>query len=265
MPVWKYSGLGSRLIAFLMGTVVPFHFAYAKPAGTVGAVNNDAKGTPPGAATKPLSVGQNVMERERVETNANGTVHIIFNDRSALNIGRNASIVIDNFTYQPEAGAGSMALSLGKGVARFVGGQVSHSSGATVKTPVALVGIRGGNITVNHGPKGTIVMVHNGIATVSNQFGKQTARAGFQIIVGPNSAPAAAEPINMGQLRLLTLQLASQGVQKGGTIRQPDKDTAGRAKIGSPRAPARTPNFDLPAAGDDIVRGYVNTSNQPYP
>jgi hypothetical protein len=269
MPIWKYSGIGSGLIAFLMGTVMPLDTASAQNAGTVGSVNNDAKGTAPGRPARDLAVGQGIVQNDRIQTNANGTTNILFNDRSALNVGRNSNVVIDRFVYDPGAGAGSMAISLSRGAARFVGGQVSHSSGAEVKTPAASIGVRGGNVTVTHDALGernaTVVMVHNGVAQVSNAFGSQSVRSGFEIVVTANAAPGTPTPINMNRLREATRLLASQGPQTGGAIQRPDDSQASRNRIGTPRAPAQTPNFDLPAAGDDLVRGYSRTRNLPYP
>jgi hypothetical protein len=268
MPIWKYSGIGSSLIAFLMGTVMPIDTATAQNAGTVGSVNNDASGTQPGRSTRALAVGQGVVQNERIQTNVNGTAGIIFNDRSALNVGRNSTVVIDRFVYNANAGAGSMAVSLTRGAARFVGGQVSHTSGADVKTPAASIGVRGGNVTVTHALPGegntTTVMVHNGVAEVSNAFGRQSVRSGFQVTVTPNSAPSEPKPINVDRLREVTRLLASQGVQTGGARQRPDESLAQRNAIGAPRSPALTPNYGLPATGDDHLLGYTRTNSAPY-
>jgi FecR protein len=268
MPIWKYSGIGSSLIAFLMGTVAPVHNAAAQTAGTVGSVNNDAKGTPPGRSARDLSVGQNIVQNERIQTNANGTTSIIFNDRSALNIGRNSNVAIDRFVYDANAGAGSMAISMSRGAARFVGGQVSHTSGAEIKTPAASIGVRGGNVSVAHdvldAPGATIVIVHNGVAQVSNAFGSQSVRSGFEVIVPRNAAPGTPTPVNINRLRDVTRLLASQGSQTGGARQRPDDANALRNNIGTPRAPATSPNFDLPAVGDDLVRGHSRSRVLPY-
>jgi hypothetical protein len=266
MPTWKYSGFGSGLIAFLLGTVAAVDVVEAQTAGSVGAVNSNATGTPPGKPAKALGVGQAVLQNERLQTDDNGTTQIIFDDRSALNVGRNSSVVIDHFVYNPSAGAGEMSLSLARGAARFVGGQVSHTSGATINTPTATIGVRGGNVTVLHdqhsGKGATTIMVHNGIVIVSNAYGSQSIRSGFQLVVLADQPPGTPTPIDMDRLRHATRQLASQGSQHGGAVTIPTDSLAARHNIGASRAHARTPNFDLPAAGDDAVRSYTNTRNQ---
>jgi hypothetical protein len=50
--------------------------------------------------------------------------------------------VIDSFVYDPDTGIGQMVTSLAKGALRFVGGELSHQGAATLKTPVATIGIR---------------------------------------------------------------------------------------------------------------------------
>ncbi len=59
--------------------------------------------------------------------------------------------MIDKFVYDPATGTGEMVTTLAKGALRFVGGQLSHQGAATVKTPVATIGIRGGTATIAHG------------------------------------------------------------------------------------------------------------------
>lgn len=122
--------------------------ADAQNYGRVGAVNNDATGTPPGSATRKLAVGSGVVVKERVRTSSSGSTQLQFPDQSTLNIGSNSDIVIDQFVYDPSAKTGSMVAKAAKGVLRYVGGQISHNSGATINTPSAAIGIRGGIVTV---------------------------------------------------------------------------------------------------------------------
>jgi hypothetical protein len=72
-------------------------------------------------------------------------VQLLFLDRSTLSIAPNSEIVIDEFVYNPSDGSGRMATTLTKGALRFVGGQLSHAGQATVHTPSATIGIRGGS------------------------------------------------------------------------------------------------------------------------
>jgi hypothetical protein len=263
MPTWKFSRFGSSLISFLISTVAPIGYAAAQSVGTVGSVNQDATGAAPGRSAQPLEIGHGIVQNEHILTSTNGTAHIMFNDRSALNVGRNSSIVIDSFVYDGGAGAGSQIVTLAQGAARFVGGQISHSSQATIRTPAASIGVRGGNVTVVQGKNDAVVMVHNGTATVTTGAGSRTISTGYQLVVGQGGLLGEPTRISIDRLREATRQLASAGKQSGGAKRKPTTGDAALHGIGNVRAPVQTPSFDLPVAGDDVVRGRTNSSRQP--
>ncbi|HTO80231.1 MAG TPA: FecR domain-containing protein [Methylocystis sp.] len=236
----------------------------AETAGTVGSVNNDAKGSPPGAGARVLTVGAGVFDNERIQTDATGTAHIMFLDRSALNVGRNSSVVINHFTYNSSAGAGQQSMTLVRGALRFVGGQVSHSSETKVETPSASIGVRGGNATVVLETNGReVIMVHNGVAIVSNATGSVTVPTGHQLIVIPGAPLGAPEKISLDLLRDASLRLASVGRQTGGALQLPTETEAARNDIGSARASAPGPSVDLPIAGDNLIRGQTTTHTTP--
>ena len=107
--------------------------------------------------------------------------------------------------------------------------------------------------------------VHSGGATVSNGFGTRTVRAGLQVSVNSNTAPEPTTPIDMGLLRTVSAQLSSQARQTGGAVIPPNDGQAIRNQVGIARPSVQTPNIDLPAAGDDLARGFATTVNQPYP
>ena len=143
----------TRFGGALMAMTLISGAAVAQNVGNVGAVNPQATGTPPSAsAAHALAIGGSVVNREKIVTSAEGTTQVSFIDKSTLNVGRNSSVVIDKFVYDQSAGTGEMATSMTKGVLRFVGGQVSHTNGASVKTPVATIGIRGGTMTISFCP-----------------------------------------------------------------------------------------------------------------
>ena len=77
-------------------------------------------------------------------------MQVLFIDKTTLNVGPNSSLVIDRFVYNPATTNGQLALSLSKGVLRVVGGVATHSEGATIRTPVAAIGLRGGIAIISH-------------------------------------------------------------------------------------------------------------------
>jgi hypothetical protein len=163
--------------------------AKAQAVGSVGAVTPRSVGTPRGANTRTLILGARVIADERIQTSGEGTTNIIFLDRTTLSIGRNSILIIDKYVYDPSSGRGALTATMARGVLRFIGGQISHSSGAQVLTPVATIGVRGGMMTVRVGPDGTTVMSHYGHIDVGNGRNHQfLLRSGFFVHVGGRDA-----------------------------------------------------------------------------
>src|SRR5688500_3379287 len=82
--------------------------------GKAGAVNPDTT-----ASGRTVTVGANIIHKERIRTDGRGSLQLMFNDRSTITIGPNSDMVIDEYVFDPNRGSGTMAVSLGKGVMRF--------------------------------------------------------------------------------------------------------------------------------------------------
>ena len=221
----------ARFLTLLLSIVAPSAVVKAQNAGRVGAVNPSATGTQPGSGTRTLSVGTNVVYKEKVETSAEGSTQIMFPDQSTLNVGRNSSIVIDEFVYDPAAGTGKMVASVSKGVLRFVGGQISHTAGVAVNTPVGTLGIRGGVASIVYpltpaflasdpnlaNAKGELVICHVGSCVITNNWGTVTLRPGFATYVtGPNDPIPEPFRIQDASLQIVMTTLTSKPGQTGG-------------------------------------------------
>jgi hypothetical protein len=237
-----------NLSPIIFGLTLAAGSALAQNVGTVGAVNPNATGTPPNAsAAHELAIGASVVNKEKIVTSAEGTTEVTFLDTSTLNVGRNSSIVIDKFVYDEQAGTGEMAASMTKGVLRFVGGQVSHTNGASLKTPVATIGIRGGTMTVIFLPGGHImVMDQFGRIDIANNVSSQTiVRPGYAVEVDGLDIPIGPPfPIPPDVLEQAMALLGSQPGQHGGPAHGPDNLLAAQFGLGGgrlPNDPANTP------------------------
>lgn len=149
MPSRSFA-LCAALVALAIGWALDPSLAFAQRVGTAAAVKPSSTGTPPGGATRTLEIGNDIVSRERVRTTGGGSLQVMFLDKSTLTVGPNSDMVIDEFVFDPNAGAGTFAASLSKGALRFVGGQISHNAGATIATPVATIGLRGGAAFITH-------------------------------------------------------------------------------------------------------------------
>jgi hypothetical protein len=238
--------------------------AHAQSVGNIGAVNPDALGAPPGGSSRKLVLGSGVVQNERVQTNAQGTAQVAFLDRSSLNIGRNSTVVIDRFVYDPSRGAGEMSASITRGALRFVGGQVSHTAGATIQTPAATIGVRGGMATIVILPGGGLRVINNhGVLTIANNAGSTVLRrAGYEVLIlGPGSAPGEPHQVSQTTLAAIMQMFGSRGGQHGGASSPPTDLGSAQFGIGSPRPGATTPNFNLPGASDGVARGGARNPN----
>ncbi|MFG1238811.1 FecR family protein [Xanthobacter autotrophicus DSM 597] len=213
----------ARLLARLLASVASLAIVAATgPAlaqnsvGTAAAVNPRSTGNA-GSGVRTLELGASIIHRERIETSSAGSVQVLFVDKTTLNIGPNSNLVIDEFVYDPNAKAGSMALTLTKGAARFVGGNASHTGGAEVKTPVATIGIRGGVAAVIHRDGETQAILQFGTLTVVGPGGETIVvrRPGFMVTVGRGGMTGPVR-VSQAQIDAVIAQTRSQTGQNGG-------------------------------------------------
>jgi hypothetical protein len=199
MPPPKSCCFAQTLAALLTSTALGIIPALSQEVGTAAAVNPLSQGTPPGGASRVLRIGSGVVHNERIQTTSTGTVQLLLVDKTSINIGPSSTFVVDKFVYDPNSNTGQMKSSLIGGALRFVGGQLSHQGEATVNTPVASIGIRGGTATIAHGRGGTRVINHYGWITVSNACGTVIIRrSGFAVTV-PDRNTCPTEPQRVTQ------------------------------------------------------------------
>lgn len=131
--------------------------AFSQTVGKTAAVNPAATSS----TGRVLTLGAEIVHKERIRTDNAGSAQILFIDRTTLNIGPNSDVLIDEFVFDPNRSTGKMVVSLAKGLMRFVGGQISHGGNAQVKTPTATIGIRGAVGTFSYNPRTKITTATN--------------------------------------------------------------------------------------------------------
>lgn len=224
--------------------------AGAQNVGNVNAVNPRSTGTPPGAGERTLVIGNSILHKEVVRTNSAGTAQISFIDKTTLSIGRNSTVTIDKFVYDPQTNAGQLTARFTKGVMRFIGGEVSHNSGAEIVTPVAAIGVRGATLTVIFEKGGGILVIdHFGVINVANDVSQQTIlRPGYAVLVTSRTAVIGPPfPVSQQDVDLSIVQTTSAQGQHGGAIHLPTDALAARYGLGEgrlPGDPGMTPGLD---------------------
>src|SRR3984885_14025181 len=168
-----------RFIVALTSALLAAASASAQQVSTATAVNPLSESTPPGGTTGPLVVGAHIVHKERVHTTPAGTAQLLFTDKSTMSIAPNTDIVIAEYVYDPNANNPPML-----GALRFVGGQLSHQGEATITTSAAVIGIRGGTVTVIQGPNGVKVINVAGIMKIVNGTGTfLLTRSDFGVLI----------------------------------------------------------------------------------
>ena len=146
--------------------------------GNVELIKEWAWGTAPEGVKEALFRTDTVVTDERVETIANGALHLQFLDDTRLRLGSASQVTLDSFVYDPDTHAGEMVLDLGEGVFRFITGKLDKRN-IQLRTPVALIGIRGTDLVVRVGADGTTtVYMFRGSCVVTALRGGRSAGLG---------------------------------------------------------------------------------------
>jgi hypothetical protein len=225
-------------VAIMLALCSSSAVAQDRPAGTTSAVNVNTTGTPPSQPSRVLSMGINVFEQERVQTDLTGQAQMLFRDGSTLSLGPSSDIVLDKYVYDPEAGAGQLAATASAGLLRFVGGRISKETPVVIKTPVGEVAVRGGVmlLSVDRGTGATSATLLYGkllTLTGTNGIAQTINRPGFtSSIAGKGEAPSAPTRVTAATLQQMTRLEGKKGVT-GGASTQPNTAQVASAPLGS--------------------------------
>jgi hypothetical protein len=206
--------------------------AVSQTVGKTAAVNPASTGS-----GRVLTLGAEIVHKERIQTGASGSLQLLFIDRTSMNIGPNSDLVIDEYVFDPRTNTGKMSVSLGKGLMRFVGGQISHEGNATVNTPSAVIGIRGATGSFTYDPGTKLTTASNDCKdctiTVRTPNGQSVSiPGGFTATVSKDGGVTVA-PTPKENADKSTQQTQSKGDQKGGADDQTSKDVS-TAETNSP-------------------------------
>ena len=263
----RFPGPGAASLFALL----PALLAAVPAAANVGrttAVVQQARGTPPRQTTRVLVPKLDLFENERIQTDDRGVTQILFRDGTHLTVGPNSDLVIDRFVYDPDTSAGELAAELGRGVLRFVGGQISKRGRAAITTPVAVIGVRGGIAVMEHDEVGgtNAVLLFGSEMTVEGlgprAETRRVTRPGFSVTVGSDGAVSNPERLPADRLESVLASLEGSEESDGGAPTRPTRDAVNRSEYAA--APASDPGgdttFDLAPAGEEVAETLVADS-----
>ena len=101
----------------------------------------------------PASIGMRLQEGDVIVTGRDGSVGVTFNDDSLLSVGPDSVLAIDRFAFDSTTHAGRFDTSLRQGTLSAVSGKIAKQSpdAMKVRTPAALLGVRGTEFVVRTG------------------------------------------------------------------------------------------------------------------
>jgi hypothetical protein len=139
-------------VAAALLTLLTTTVGFAADAGRIKTVRG-AAWVERGGVRLPASVGTQVSQNDVIVTGADGTVGITFADDSRLSIGPDSTLAIERFTFNPTTHEGTHETSLRRGTLAAVSGKLARQSpdAMKVKTPAAVLGVRGTTFAVRAG------------------------------------------------------------------------------------------------------------------
>src|SRR5260370_1648782 len=205
--------------------------------GVSSAVNPDVTGAPRGACAGQGVIGQDGVFNERFTTGPLGQTQLLFLDESAMTIGPNSDLTIDQFVYDAKSNTGQLAMSASRGLLRFVGGRLSkQEEGVSLRTSTATLAVRGGAFLLDLTTEGRMEAIFiYGRALTLTPPGARTQtlhRPGFAIsIAGPGGSPSAPFPVPPGRIAQLVGHLDGRVGASGGARAVPSDATVARSGV----------------------------------
>ncbi len=216
--VYRVSLLGAASSLVLAG----FPALAQDKAGVAGAVKRPTQQisfrTPQATVGRAVASGDEIFLGDRIITGPEGSLQIMLLDSTAFTIGSNASMVIDQFVYDPRTGGGRIAASLVRGSFRVMSGRVARQQGEgiTLKTSFATIGVRGSIVGVaaaatqictallGVGPFNSADRPPS-LLSVTNNIGQSAdiARAGWGCCVSQGNPVCVPQPFTLAQLQQL--------------------------------------------------------------
>ncbi|RED49025.1 VCBS domain-containing protein, partial [Aestuariispira insulae] len=128
-----------------------------------------------------LATGDPVFEGDIIQTGADGSLGIIFVDKSTMSMGEDARLVMDAMVYDPSTNLGTQVFNVVQGAFVFASGVIGKNDpdSVTVTTPVATIGIRGTKYGINVSALDgeSTITVFEGAVNVFNDGGQSVLSA----------------------------------------------------------------------------------------
>jgi hypothetical protein len=226
---------------------------------------------------KDAASGEPIYLGDQVTTGSTGRLQVLLLDETLFTIGPNATLVIDEFIYDPNAGTGKVAATVVKGAFRFITGKVArlNPTDMEVRLPVGSIGVRGTSVAgETDGTSATIVLLGPGPdSNTDERVGRiivrglgddpdsavEISRPGFATeIAGLNLPPTEPVRLDPARLAALTAPLTGTGPPAGNGT-EPDNQPEGANGPPAASSDGSPPNGPSPD-GSPPPGGGVNVN-----
>jgi len=113
-----------------------------EPVGTVATLTGSATVTRNNTPT-PLKLQDDIFLNDVLQTSANSTLGVTFNDATTFNLTANAKMTVDSYLYEDGGKQNGALFDIAKGTVAFVAAAVAKTGDMRISTPTATLGIRG--------------------------------------------------------------------------------------------------------------------------
>lgn len=226
--------------------------------GEVMFVSGQAQRIPAGGAPGPVAKGMQLLEGDRIKTQADSHVYVRLRDGGLLVVRPASELNVDLWRFDPaQPRASRIRYTLDNGVARHVSGEAAKAAreGFRFNTPMAAIGVRGTDFTVLADPGVTRVSVQSG-GVVVNSLGHGCRADGL----GPCEGASAVELYATAKDKLVQVRLGERQPELIDAAQSPDR--ARPAAAGEPVAQGPLNELDLAEAR---VTDLGNTEQQQPP
>jgi hypothetical protein len=198
-----------------------------EPIGNVATLTGSATVTRNNAAT-PLKLQDDIFQNDVLQTSANSTLGVTFNDATTFNLTANARIAVDNYVYEDGGKQNAALFDVVKGTVAFAAAAVAKTGDMKISTPTATLGIRGTTGLVEV-PEGATATSANNVAIKLypdadgkvgriEVNGRDGSRLGF---LTQGASGFAIRPGAMGRITALPLAISpQQALRDQGIVRQ---------------------------------------------
>ena len=194
--------------------------AKANPIGEFVQLTGPAQVDKKSGPSVDASQGSKVESLDTVRT-ARARANIKFKDDTQVAITENSKLIIDEYVFDPNRGAGKMSMKIALGTVRYASGAIAktNNENINIQTPVATVGVRGTSfsMTVDEVGQSLVILLPNrdgtvGEIRVESDAGQVILNKPFQstYVASSENKPAPPVILNLLESQINNLLIVSK-------------------------------------------------------